>query len=244
MDVHATRYVSNVSHICECVDPSYQHFPLSSWPEQPKIDRTPTFSQYSPTHDSAMPLIGTLPNELLLPILHDLPLPSLLALSATCRSLRTLITEPSFLDRVLKEAITRGSLRWLLPLETLLDEKKRAYDAMRLWLPEEHRPELSSSVPAGSDDMDIDDIDDADDRACKSAPPPTSPSVIPLMMSPHLNRLAFVRECWDSDSMMNRKRLWGQVKRFEKLWEDYRLHGWQVNRFYSPDGPVGSGQKL
>lgn len=194
-----------------------------------------------------MPLIGTLPNELLLPILHDLPLPSLLALSATCRSLRTLITEPSFLDRVLEEAITRGSLRWLLPLETLLDEKKRAYEAMRLWLPEEHRPELSSSVPEESDgmDIDIDDTDDnADERACKSAPRPTSPSVISLMMSPHLDRLAFVRECWDSDSMMNRKRLWGQVKRFEKLWEDYRLHGWQVNRFYSPDEHVERVQKL
>lgn len=196
-----------------------------------------------------MPLIGSLPNELLLPILHDLPLPSLLALSATCRSLHALIIEPSFLDRVLKEAITRGSLRWLLPQETLLDEKKLAYEAVRLWVPEEYRPEPSLTVPEESDDFDEDFDEKHSDAAindvpsCKSTPQPSSPSAVPLLMSQHFNRLAFVRECWNSDSMMNRKRLFGQVKRFEKLWEDYRLHGWQVNRFYTPEEPVGILEK-
>ena len=189
-----------------------------------------------------MPLLGQLPNELLLPILHDLPLPSLLALSSTCRALRTLITAPDFLDRVLKEAIARGSLRWILPLDGLLDEAQRAYDALRLWLPEEHRP-APWSPPEDPDDSDSDpdaegsDDPDVDSPARPSPSPrpprPSPPPVTPLLASPHLDRLAFVRACWASDAMMNRKRLWGQVKRFEALWADYRLHGWQVDRFYA-----------
>ena len=122
-----------------------------------------------------MPLLGQLPNELLLPILHDLPLPSLLALSSTCRALRTLITAPDFLDRVLKEAIARGSLRWILPLDGLLDEAQRAYDALRLWLPEEHRP-APWSPPEDPDDSDSDpDAEGSDDPDVASAARP-SPS--------------------------------------------------------------------
>lgn len=100
--------------------------------------------------------------------------------------------------------MAKGSLRWILPLPNLLGEEQRARDAICLWLPEEHRPPQPSSVPVSA-----------------------------MLASPHLDRLAFVRECWKSDSMMARKRLWGQVKQFERLWEDYRLHGWQVDRFYS-----------
>ena len=172
-----------------------------------------------------MPHIGTLPNELLLSILHDLPLPSLLALSATCRSLRTLITAPAFLDRVLQEAMIWGSIRWMLPVEGLLDEHARAHTALRLWLPEVHRP-----APVQQLSEEIDSEDDVGTQVHTAAP---APSVMPIVMLPHFDRLAFVHACWASDSMMNRKRLWGQVKQFEVLWEDYRLHGWQVDRFYS-----------
>lgn len=114
---------------------------MFSYPEPSKESRTPAFTIYCPTHDTIMPSIGTLPNELLLPILHEIPLPSLLALAATCRSLRALILEPSFLDRVLKEAIRWGSLHWLLPVDAVVHEKRRAYDALRLWFAEEYRPE-------------------------------------------------------------------------------------------------------
>lgn len=60
-------------------------------------------------------------------------------------------------------------------------------------------------------------------------------------MSPRLDLLAFIRGCWDSDSMMNRKRLWGQVKQFQTLWVDYRLHGWERDRFYSSDDLPNNG---
>lgn len=216
------------------------------------MDRTPTFTVYRPSRDAIMPSIGNLPNELLLPILHDLPLPSLLALASTCRSLRTLILEPSFLDRVLKEAMTRGSLRWLLPVDPVHNETRRAHDALRLWFAEEHRPapfpeepepaDEEASADEGEDDggeeRGPDEAEeDADENQTELQPVPGS-SVLPLVKSPHFPRLAFVRECWASDSMRNRRRLWGQVAQFEELWRDYRLHGWRVDRFFHPSDDV------
>ena len=55
---------------------------------------------------------------------------------------------------------------------------------------------------------------------------------VTLLTSPDFPRLAFVRACWESDSMMNRRRLWGQVRRFRVLWKDYRTNGWQKDEFY------------
>jgi len=36
--------------------------------------------------------------------------------------------------------------------------------------------------------------------------------------SPRFPAYAFVRACYESDSMMNRKRLWGIVKQVEEIW--------------------------
>lgn len=194
------------------------------WPSASPIICAPTFTSYTPTQGSVMPRIGNLPNELLLPILHDLTLPSLLALSATCRSLRAFMTAPAFLDRVLQEAITHGSLRWLLPVDGLLDEHARASAALQTWLPEACRSAPSPCPRAPSSTADV-----HGDGAASVA----QPSARILFMSPHLDRVAFVHACWQSDSMMNRKRLWGQVQQFEALWTEYRLNGWQGDRFYS-----------
>lgn len=200
------------------------------YPGPPEEERTPAFTIYRPAHNAIMPSIGNLPNELLLPILHDLPLPSLLALASTCRSLRAFILEPSFLDRVLKEAIVRGSLRWLLPLEAVVNEKQRAYDALRLWFAEDRRPgPLSKDVEENA-------YDGQDSTAQKRPERGPVPSVRALIALPYFPRLAFLRECWESDSMRNRRRLWGQVAQFEELWRDYRLHGWRVDRFFPSRG--------
>jgi len=43
--------------------------------------------------------------------------------------------------------------------------------------------------------------------------------------------LAFVKACYESPSMANRRRIWGIVKQFERLWLDYRTKGWEVDRF-------------
>ncbi|PSR76742.1 hypothetical protein PHLCEN_2v8227 [Hermanssonia centrifuga] len=181
------------------------------WPKPLEaIDTTATtvFTTLPINPISAIPLIDTLPNELLLLILRELPLPSLLALSSTCRSLRALITEPSFMDCVLKEAILRGSLKWILPVSSYKDEVQSCYESLRLW-----HPAVSESCQSDGDLIDESDLN-------------------ALLVSPQLPRIAFVRACWESDSMMNRKRLWGLVKQFEAVWRSYRLHGWEVDRFY------------
>lgn len=68
----------------------------------------------------------------------------------------------------------------------------------------------------------------------------SAPSLQSLIFSPQFPALAFVAACWSSDSMKNRRRLWSQVRQFEELWKDYRLHGWQADRFY-PSEEVGRG---
>lgn len=211
------------------------------WPEPPRrVDTAPVFAGFSLDGQVTDSPFMKLPNELLVPLLSELPLLSILSISSTCRHLRNLITAPTFLDVVLKEAIAAGSLRWLLPLASLDDEPVRAYNAVRLWLPEEYRPRYISPPPPMDIDWDkgeykSDDEDSEDeDLPVRQVPAlPVSPSA--MLLSPHLDRLAFLRACWESDSMMNRKRLWGQVKQFERIWADYRLHGWHVDRFYSSD---------
>ncbi|GJE88835.1 F-box protein [Phanerochaete sordida] len=197
--------------------------------------------------DSVAPRLATLPNELLLAILRELPLQSFLALSATCRALHAMLTEPSFCDRVLLEAIVCGGLRWILPVDALPAEKRAAHNVMRLWLPEEHRPEAVPEPPVYNDnpyvsnfEEDSGEDDESKDRndVDKSLPPSDPPSVLTIVTSPHFDRIAFVRACWQSDSMMNRRRLWGQAKQFEVLWTGYRRQGWQIDRFYDPDQPA------
>lgn len=197
--------------------------PNYRWPTPYAIDSnlTPTFTrEFASTSPIPPSKIETLPNELLPPILRDLPLRSLLALSATCRSLRTLITEPSFLDVILRDSISHGELHWILPVALAQSDMAAAYEAVRLWLPENGRPPLLDADECLSEDADV------DSRMEIVVPP-----VMPLILSPEFPRLAFVRACWESDSMMSRKRLWKQVEQFGFLWKDYRSHGWRVDRF-------------
>lgn len=42
--------------------------------------------------------------------------------------------------------------------------------------------------------------------------------------------LAYLRECFRSDSMRNRRRLWGIVKQYDRLWDDYRAGITRVER--------------
>lgn len=211
--------------------------------------------------------MATFPVELMIPILADLPLASILALSSACRYLRTLITNPFFLDRVLREALLRGSLRWILPVTAVpTKENRQARKALVKWLrkaegftddakrdddgdadddddeeplPKRLRDSMkeeagdannhehiteSESEDEGETDSESDDDEDEDDTDGEDP--------VALLVSPNFPRLAFIRACWNSDSMMNRKRLWGQVKRFEVLWKDYRTNGWQDPKFY------------
>ena len=173
----------------------------------------------------------TLPNELLLQILHDLSLPSILALSATCRYSHKFITEPSFLDFVVKDSILSGELRWILPVATLQPELNAAYESWRLWLPENERPP-SLIIPGDEDENLADGSDFGENEPEQGA---DLSRVLTLILSPRFPRLEFIRACWDSDSMMCRQRLWKQVAQFGLLWRDFRQNGWQVDRFIPRD---------
>lgn len=157
-----------------------------------------------------------------------------------------MMTEPSFMNCILKEAILKGSLRWLLPVRGLLREEERAFEALRMWMPEEVRPASvagSGEEQAGETVDEVEAIDwDTEDAKYEPAstwyfirpvlPPPPLPPLKSILAHPQFPHLRFVRACWDSDSMMNRKRLWGMVKQFDGLWKEYRTNGWDVDRFF------------
>ncbi|KAH7910964.1 hypothetical protein BJ138DRAFT_1179890 [Hygrophoropsis aurantiaca] len=52
-----------------------------------------------------------------------------------------------------------------------------------------------------------------------------------VFQSPDFPAFAFVHACYAWNPMRNRERIWGQAKQFEALWKDFRLKGWEVNRF-------------
>jgi hypothetical protein len=155
-----------------------------------------------PTSPSHHDHFGALPTELLLIILRQLRIPTLLALSAASRSLRALITEPTFLNHTIKAAVLGGSAFWILPIKTIAGEEERAQRIGMEWL---------AAVPSENSET-----------VCTLESP---------FYSASFPYVAFVHACYESDSMRNRERLWNIVKQFDDLWRDYRLHGWQRDMF-------------
>jgi hypothetical protein len=111
----------------------------------------------------------------------------------------------------MKEAIACGHLRWISPVGAMRSEADRANEVFSQWTSvyTAHNVQVSEE--------------------------PSSHSELythnPLLL-PHFPRLAFVHACFQSDSMMNRKRIWGIVKQYDNLWMDYRTNGWQEELFY------------
>lgn len=248
MEVYATRYVSNL----QTNFPGNVFLRVPSWPS-PNIAAhvaPRAFAQVSALADPQKPITSAplclLPTEILLLVIPDLSLWSLLSLSAACRQLRSLITNPSFLLTVLTEAITDGSMRWVLPVHGLLQEEERAFNALRLWLPEAVRPSVyERPLPPIDEEEPCMVLGDDDDSTYgfrvtrrpwyhvrRVLPKQNVPRVEPLLQHKDFPLFAFIRACWESDSMMNRKRLWGMVKQFDGLWRDYRWRGWEVKRFF------------
>ncbi|KAI0084837.1 hypothetical protein BDY19DRAFT_997400 [Irpex rosettiformis] len=209
------------------------------WPSPSLGDVGLTFSPVSPPSAQA-PTICNLPNEIILPILHDLPIVDLLSLSAACRSLHQLITDPPFLNRILQEALLQGSCRYILPVHGLREEEKCAFEAIRLWLPESVRPPSLVDNQESEDEENPEMEDEAAETEGQEAEEEdepaeverTIPPIKPLILDPQFPALAFIRACQESDSMRNRQRLYGLVKQIEEEWKSYRLNGWKVDRFF------------
>jgi len=101
------------------------------WPS-PSDSFTPEFMKFPASH-SYNPF-SVLPTELLLIITSHVPISTLLGLSATSKSLRSLITQPSFLNQASKAAVLTGSAFWILPVTTISGEEARAQRAGMEWL--------------------------------------------------------------------------------------------------------------
>jgi hypothetical protein len=155
-------------------------------------------------------MFDKLPVELLLVIFGQISLPSYLSVSAACKSLRSLLTASDFADSIMKVAITRGHLRWISPVDAMPSEVNRANEIFGQWI---------SVYPA--------------QNATVRAESPSYLEAQNPLLFPNFPRLAFVHACFQSDSMMNRKRIWGIVKQYDDLWMDYRTNGWQEDRFYA-----------
>jgi hypothetical protein len=110
----------------------------------------------------------------------------------------------------MKVAITSGHLRWILPVDAMPGEVDRAHETFSQW----------TSVYSAQNETAVEES--------SSHPECNSPCLLP-----HFPRLAFVHACFHSDSMMNRKRIWGIVKQYDVLWMAYRTNGWYNNRFYT-----------
>jgi hypothetical protein len=117
--------------------------------------------------------------------------------------------EPHTFNLIIREALFHGALRWVLPVNGAYDETERMDDVARKWL---------STHGTLSDDT--------------VSPQASIHGVVTPLASLYFPHYAFLRECYKSDSMMNRKRLWGIVKQFDAIWTDYRLNGWERDVFY------------
>lgn len=181
---------------------------LSSWPVRPKESCSPpTFISIGPGFAKAPNFLDKLPIEIVHHVLCFLPLPSYLGLASTCRTLHAFLLDKIFFNHVLKEMTADISrpLYWVRPATTRDGEVERARGPLQTWLPS---LEETNIVNRNS-------VEGAD---------------LPLE-SPNFPFYEFIRECRESDSMCNRKRIWGTVKQLEEVWCDYRRRGWRVDRF-------------
>jgi hypothetical protein len=169
--------------------------------------RQPYFSVYT-VKNTCTSVFDVLPVELLLVILGYMSFSSYLSVSATCKSLRSLLTAPDFVDTIIKTAIASGYLHWISPVDAMPGEVNRANEIFSQW-----RCVYST----------------------KKAKEPNEPNlnVSNPLLSMDFPRLAFVHACFQSDSMKNRKRIWGIVKQYDALWMEYRTNGCQKDVFYT-----------
>jgi len=105
---------------------------LHRWPLPPESPSQLYFSTHV-LEEKSSTTFNKLPVKLLLGILHQIPLPSYLSLSATCKSLRSLLTAPDFLDCIIKVAIGSGHLRWILPVDAMHGEVDHAHETFSQW---------------------------------------------------------------------------------------------------------------
>ncbi|KAF8903674.1 hypothetical protein CPB84DRAFT_1677885 [Gymnopilus junonius] len=165
-----------------------------------------------PLAAAASDMLALLPSDILLEIVQiSDTLVTYFALARTSKWLYNALTDPLLLNRNLRAMANSpsGCLFWVKPVNSMTGELKKGYNAVSTFL---------LNVGTGTDIGMV------------------SKEVTTLVPFDHIDFpwYYFVQRCFESDSMMNRKRIWGQVKQFENVWRDYRENGWEVDRFSVP----------
>lgn len=168
-----------------------------------------TLSKF-PLAAKATDMLKPLPNEIFFHIVqYTDSLQMYFTLARTSKWLCNELNDSLFLNRAFRAMASSpsGCLFWTQPVASMNGEVKKAYEAASTFL---------SNVEVEGD----------------------SPVAKQKSSSPFARRdfpwLSFIRLCWRSDFMRNRKRLWRQVKQMEEVWIDYRVHGWEIDRFGVP----------
>ncbi|KAJ8454994.1 hypothetical protein ONZ45_g19091 [Pleurotus djamor] len=183
------------------------------WPTPSNPQLEPLTSLNWPSTNRETTCLRVLPDELLHHIAIELDISSFLTFSSSCYELRMRLFSPEFSDSLFHTHVLSetGSLQWILPVESCPGELDRASCAVKQWLP---APKGAYLVQVQSPSSLFDD---------------------PSLPFPYFH---FVRACHLSMSMMNRRRLWGMMKQFQCIWEDYRVNGWEVDRFFGADDTI------
>lgn len=149
----------------------------TSWPSYSQTDIV-----FVPGLSQRQIIFDRLPKETMLSILTSLDLPNFLSLSSTCRTMRMLYADPDLVNYILKEFVMKGHLRWILPVPIVVREMNAAFCVAEEWL--------------------ISTIDNSPNAEWLRRQPGGA--------TPWEDRrfpwLAFIKACYMSDSMMNRKR--------------------------------------
>ena len=210
---------------------SFQSLTVTRWPMPSNANEFEV--NLGPIYPNATPsgALMHIPHEILFHILSQVKsLCDYFSVARSSKSLFNVLIKTSNLNRVLKEmsSTPSGYLFWLRPVPDMPGDLENATCALSAWLRAKAKSrELSMLVdppsegkPVGTADRDID---------------MTSQIVLDSPLDDFsFPYIPFVRSCFESPSMKNRRRLWGQVKQVERVWREYRVHGWKVDRFGVP----------
>jgi hypothetical protein len=147
--------------------------------------------------------------EILCQIFLHLPnVATYLSLKLVCKGMHDLVTDTKFAYPVLREIIgpdTTREMFWIYPLENQPREMDNFINCLNSW--------LSLKCPSTK-------------KESFTARDILSHRDFPLIQ--------FIHSLYTSDYSRNRRRLWESVKQFKEVWVDYRVNGWEVNRFGLP----------
>ncbi|KAH8826627.1 hypothetical protein DL96DRAFT_1288442 [Flagelloscypha sp. PMI_526] len=106
------------------------------WPCWSEDVQKPVFTSFTTT--STHPLLS-LPFELLIEIFADSSFYDVLNMATTCKSLRQFFFHEDVFSALLRAMVRRGSLRWLNPCPSVLNEVARANQSLATWIHNKER---------------------------------------------------------------------------------------------------------